>query len=83
MVYILDQVRALEKELIARMAAAGLEGVHPDILVVTRLIPESHGTTCHERLESIGGTQHARILRVPFRSNDGRILQNWVSRFDM
>jgi hypothetical protein len=36
-VYILDQVRALERELSSRIALAGLEDVHPDILVVTRL----------------------------------------------
>lgn len=82
-VYILDQVRALEAELQSRLDSAGLEDVHPDILVVTRLIPEAHGTTCNERLENIGGTQHARILRVPFRDREGRILQKWISRFDL
>ncbi len=39
-VYILDQVRALEREMLARIAAQGLEIV-PQILVVTRLIPEA------------------------------------------
>jgi len=82
-VYILDQVRALERELQSRMRLAGLEGVHPDIVVVTRLIPEAHGTSCNERLERIGGTEHARILRVPFRDREGRVLNKWVSRFDV
>lgn len=82
-VYILDQVRALERELQARLEAAGLEDVHPDIVVVTRLIPEAHGTTCNERLEAISGTSHARILRVPFRDREGRILRKWISRFDV
>lgn len=82
-VYILDQVRALERELSARLHDAGLHDVHPDIVVVTRLIPEAHGTTCNERLEPIGGTQWARILRVPFRDREGRVLQKWISRFDM
>lgn len=82
-VYILDQVRALERELTARLEAAGLEDVHPDIVVVTRLIPEAHGTTCNERLEHITGTAHARILRVPFRDREGRVLRKWISRFDL
>ena len=72
-VYILDQVRALEAELDARLAAAGLRGAHADVVVVTRLIPESQGTTCHERLERINGTAHARILRTPFRDAEGRV----------
>lgn len=81
--YILDQVRALERELQARLTAAGLEDVQPDIVVVTRLIPEAHGTTCNERLEAISGTNNARILRVPFRDREGRDLRNWISRFDV
>jgi sucrose synthase len=82
-VYILDQVRALERELKARLKAAGLDDAHPDILIVTRLIPEAHGTTCNERLESVSGTTYAKILRVPFRDSEGRILRKWVSRFDL
>ncbi len=82
-VYILDQVRALERELQARLTASGLEDVHPDIVVVTRLIPDAHGTTCNERIEPIGGTDHARILRVPFRDHEGRVLRRWISRFDV
>lgn len=40
-VYILDQVRALEREMLARIRQQGLTGVEPQILVVTRLIPEA------------------------------------------
>lgn len=100
-VYILDQCRALEKEMGERIRGAG-EGwgvgglsvidwlvrdgwcharisgptcvwlcagldVKPEILVVTRLIPDAQGTTCDQRIEPIRGCQHARILRVPFR----------------
>ena len=83
-VYILDQVRALERELQERLDMAGLGDVHkPDIIVITRLIPESLGTSCNQRLESIGGTRNARILRVPFRDDDGRIIQKFISRFEV
>jgi len=80
-VYILDQVRALENEMLLRIKQQGLD-VTPEIIVVTRLIPESYGTTCNQRIERISGTQHSRILRVPFRTEKG-VLRNWVSRFDV
>jgi sucrose synthase len=82
-VYILDQVRALEKEMRARIAEQGLD-IAPQILVVTRLIPEAPpDTTCSQRIERIHGTEHARILRVPFRARDGQVLPHWVSRFEV
>ncbi|MBN2208081.1 MAG: sucrose synthase [Candidatus Coatesbacteria bacterium] len=81
-VYILDQVRALEKEMRRRIARQGLS-IEPRILVVTRLIPESDGTTCDQRDEAIIGTKNARILRVPFRYPDGRVVPHWMSRFEV
>ena len=81
-VYILDQVRALEREMRERMAGQGLD-IQPQILVVTRLIPEAEGTSCDQRLERIAGTEAARILRVPFRDRAGRVLPHWVSRFEI
>jgi sucrose synthase len=81
-VYILDQVRALEEEMLNRLAEQGLD-VAPQILVVTRLIPESEGTTCGQRVEPIAGTEHARILRVPFREPGGEVVPHWISRFDL
>jgi sucrose synthase len=79
-VYILDQVRALEHEMRKRIREQGLD-VEPRILVVTRLIPEADGTTCDQREESIVGTRNARILRVPFRTARGSIVPRWISRF--
>ncbi|KAG0489788.1 hypothetical protein HPP92_006651 [Vanilla planifolia] len=80
-VYILDQVRALENEMLLRIKNQGLD-IHPRILIVTRLIPEAKGTTCNQRLERITGTQYTHILRVPFRNEHG-ILRKWISRFDV
>eukprot|EP01025_Chloroclados_australasicus_P065541 TRINITY_DN8929_c0_g1_i6.p1 TRINITY_DN8929_c0_g1~~TRINITY_DN8929_c0_g1_i6.p1 ORF type:complete len:844 (+),score=43.44 TRINITY_DN8929_c0_g1_i6:188-2719(+) len=82
-VYILDQVRALEKEMLQRSQQQGLSSAVPKILIVTRLIPEANGTTCNERLELVHGCEHSWILRVPFKMEDGAILQHWVSRFDI
>ena len=72
---------ALENEMLLRIKHQGLD-IKPEIIVVTRLIPEAYGTTCNQRIERIGGTQHSRILRVPFRTEKG-VLQKWVSRFDV
>ncbi len=81
-VYILDQVRALEKEMRKRIAEQGLD-ITPQIVVVTRLIPEAGKTSCDQRLEPILGTEHARILRVPFRNSSGEVVPQWISRFDI
>lgn len=82
-VYILDQVRALEKEMRRRLHEQGLE-IEPRILVVTRLIPEAPpGTTCDQRMEEIVGTRNARILRVPFRHDTGEVVPQWISRFEL
>lgn len=81
-VYILDQVRALEEEMRKRIAEQGLH-IEPKIIVITRLIPEAGDTTCDQRIEPIIGTENARILRVPFRNSNGEILQQWISRFEI
>ncbi|KAJ8459376.1 hypothetical protein OPV22_032302 [Ensete ventricosum] len=80
-VYILDQVRAFEEELLLRIKQQGLT-ITPRILVVTRLIPEARGTKCNQDLEAILNTKHSHILRVPFRTENG-VLRQWVSRFDI
>lgn len=81
-VYILDQVRALEREMYQRLLQQGLD-IEPQIFVLTRLIPEAAGTTCDQRLEPIAGTRCARILRVPFRGPDGNVIPQWISRFEV
>ncbi|MFO8027786.1 MAG: sucrose synthase [Opitutales bacterium] len=81
-VYILDQVRALEKEMFASIRAQGLD-VEPNILVITRQIPEAENTTCDQAIEPILGTENARILRVPFRSEAGEVVPQWISRFEI
>jgi sucrose synthase len=81
-VYILNQVRALEREMRRRLFEQGLD-IEPDIVVVTRLIPEAGHTACDERLEHIVGTERSRILRVPFRTASGEVVPRWISRFDI
>jgi sucrose synthase len=79
-IYILDQVRALEKRLKSDIALAGIEVV-PAIVVLTRYIPEALGTTCNIRKEKIHGTDNCWILRVPFKDKNDHIMESWISRF--
>jgi len=81
-VYILDQVRALEKEMRLRLDQQGID-IEPRILAVTRLIPESEGTTCDQPREQILGTKNAQIIRVPFRDAAGEVIGHWISRFEI
>ncbi|CAA2979855.1 sucrose synthase [Olea europaea subsp. europaea] len=80
-VYILDQVPALEREMLKRIKAQGLD-ITPRILIVTRLLPDAVGTTCGQRLEKVFGTEHSHIIRVPFRTEKG-IVRKWISRFEV
>ncbi|KAJ4822661.1 hypothetical protein Tsubulata_040579, partial [Turnera subulata] len=80
-VYILDQVRALETEMLHRIKQQGLD-ITPRILIITRLLPDAVGTTCGQRLEKVYGTQYSDILRIPFRTEKG-IVRKWISRFEV
>ena len=84
-VYVLDQARSLEKQLQEDITLAGLEGlgVQPKVIILSRLIPNSDGTRCNERLEKVHGTDNAWILRVPFREFNPKLTQNWISRFEI
>jgi len=81
-VYILDQVKALETYLKQTLVLAGIS-VPPKIIVVTRLIPENDGTTSNQRLEKINGTDHCWILRVPFKDENQNVVPHWLSRFQV
>ncbi|MEN8215529.1 MAG: sucrose synthase [Pseudomonadota bacterium] len=81
-VYILDQVKALEAEMYQRLYKQGLD-IEPQIVVISRLIPEAGDTNCNERLEPIIGTKNSVILRVPFRNEQGEIIPDWISRFSI
>ncbi len=81
-VYILDQVRALEQEMRNRIYEQGLD-ITPCILILTRLIPEAGETTCNQRLEKVHNTENVQILRVPFRDREGKEIPHWISRFEI
>jgi sucrose synthase len=81
-VYILDQVKALEKSLTNSLKQAGLN-VLPKIIILTRLIPNAGNTKCNTRLEKVMNTKNTWILRVPFRNHNKNVTDNWISRFEI
>ncbi|BAU63643.1 Sucrose synthase [Stanieria sp. NIES-3757] len=84
-VYVLDQARSLEKQLQEDISLAGLDNlnIQPKVIILTRLIPNSDGTRCNERLEKVHGTDNGWILRVPLREFNPNMTQNWISRFEI
>ena len=81
-VYVLDQVKALEEEMLTSIKNSGINA-NPKILILTRLIPNAEGTTCNKRLEKVFDTKNTYILRVPFRNGNKNVTDNWISRFEM
>jgi sucrose synthase len=79
-VYILDQVKALEKKIVENLKCAGID-LNPKIIIVTRLIPENEGTSSNIPKEKVHNTQNSWIIRVPFKDATGNILPQWLSRF--
>ncbi|MGD8781874.1 MAG: sucrose synthase [Ignavibacteria bacterium] len=81
-VYILDQVKALEKSLTESVKKSGLN-ITPKIIILTRLIPNAENTSCNKRLEKVYNTKNVWILRVPFREHNPEVTNNWISRFEI
>lgn len=81
--YVLDQARALERELKERFNRAGLPDIKPCILILTRLIPEAEGTPCDTPREKVHGTENCWIVRIPFRDGNGEPIRHWMSRFQI
>lgn len=79
-IYILDQVKALEKYLIKEFKLAGLH-ITPKIIVLTRLIPNAPKKSYSKRKERIKNTENSWILRIPFKDQQGKVKKDWISRF--
>jgi sucrose synthase len=83
--YVLEQARSLDRQLREEMHLAGLDflEIRPQVLILTRLIPNCEGTLCNQRYEKVEHTENAWILRVPFREFNPKITQNWISKFEI
>ncbi len=84
-VYVLEQARSLEKKLQEEIKLAGLDllGIKPQVIILTRLIPNCQGTQCDLRVEKLQGTENGWILRVPFAEFNPEVTQNWISKFEI
>lgn len=84
-VYVLNQARSLEHQLNEDIKLSGLDffGIKPQVLILTRLIPNCEGTECNLRLEKVEDTENAWILRVPFREFNPQVTSNWISKFEI
>lgn len=83
--YVLEQTFNLEHQLCTEVQQAGLDflGIRPQVIVLTRLIPNCTGTQCSLPFEAIEGTENAWILRVPFQEFNPKVTQNWISKFEI
>ncbi|QIR37746.1 sucrose synthase [Tolypothrix sp. PCC 7910] len=83
--YVLEQARSLENKLWEEIKLAGLDmiGIKPQVVILTRLIPNCEGTFCNLRREKIEGTENAWILRVPFREFNPEVTNNWISKYEI
>ncbi len=83
--YVLEQARNLEHQLRADIQQSGLDllGIQPQVIVLTRLIPNCTGTQCELPWEKVEDTDDAWILRVPFQAFNPAVTQNWISKFEI
>ncbi len=84
-IYVLEQARSLEHQLRTDIQQSGLDllGIQPQVIILTRLIPNCTGTQCELPWEQVDGTDHAWILRVPFQEFNPAVTQNWISKFEI
>lgn len=83
--YVLEQARSIEKQLHMNIQQAGLDllDIHPQVIVLTRLIPHCMGTQCDLTWEKIEGTDNAWFLRVPFQKFNPAITDNWIPKSEI
>jgi sucrose synthase len=78
--YVLDQARALERQMKRRFEESCIQA-EPRVVILTRLIPNAEGTLCDVPREKVHGSDNAWIIRVPFRDAQGHVIPQWISRF--
>jgi sucrose synthase len=83
--YVLEQARSLENRLRIDIQQSGLDllGIHPQVIVLTRLIPHCTETQCELPWEKVDDTDYAWILRIPFQEFNPAVTQNWISKFEI
>ena len=83
--YVLEQARSIEKQLHINIQQAGLDllGIRPQVIVLTRLIPNCKGTQCNLEWEKIEDTDNAWFLRLPFQKFNPAVTEHWISKAEI
>lgn len=83
--YVIEQAASLEQQICINLQQAGLDllGIEPQVIVLTRLMPNCTETLCSVPFEQLDGTKNAWILRVPFREFNPNVTQQWISKFEI
>jgi sucrose synthase len=83
--YVLEQARSIEQQIQINIQQSGLDllGIHPQVIVLTRLIPDCMGTQCNLDWEKIEGTDNACFLRVPFQKFNPAVTDHWIAKAEI
>jgi sucrose synthase len=83
--YVLEQARSLDIQLREDIARSGLDilGIQPQVIILTRLIPDCTGTAPQLPWEQVERAENAWILRVPFQEFNPVVTNQWISKFEI
>lgn len=83
--YVLEQARSIEKQIHINIQESGLDllGIRPQVIILTRLIPNCRETQSNLDWEKIEGTDNAWFLRVPFQKFNPAVTDGWISKSEI
>ncbi|MEA5486828.1 MULTISPECIES: sucrose synthase [Pseudanabaena] len=83
--YVLEQARSIEQQIHMNIQQSGLDllGIRPQVIILTRLIPNCMETQSHLDWEKIEGTDNAWFLRVPFQKFNPAVTDHWISKSEI
>ncbi|MEA5477087.1 sucrose synthase [Pseudanabaena galeata UHCC 0370] len=83
--YVLEQARSIEQQIHINIQESGLDllGIRPQVIILTRLIPNSMETQSNLDWEKIEGTDNAWFLRVPFQKFNPVVTDHWIPKSEI
>jgi|JFJP01.1.fsa_nt_gi sucrose synthase len=83
--YALEQARSIEQQIHTNIQESGLDllGIRPQVIILTRLIPNCMETQSNLDWEKIEGTDNAWFLRVPFQKFNPAVTDRWISKSEI
>jgi sucrose synthase len=82
---VLEQARSIEQQIHINIQESGLDllGIRPQVIILTRLIPNSMETQSNLDWEKIEGTDNAWFLRVPFQKFNPVVTDHWIPKSEI